>query len=337
MSAWNDASFLPLLLDHVATGIVVLDGESRIVKWNDFMVVNSGHKAEAVVNRVLFDVFPQLPRRWLEKKLESVRLLRNFSFTAWEQRPWLFNFAHHRPITGGIDRMRQNCVFMPIAPDPNGAVEFIAIMISDVTDVAIAQTRLESALVDLERLSTTDALTGVCNRRHLQDRLEAEIARAGRHAKPLSLAMFDLDFFKKINDTWGHAGGDEVLREVARRVKSILRTPDILGRFGGEEFVLILPDTDAAGAAVVAERARACIAATATAFGDKTIPVSASFGVAQSHAGLNTPEALLQEADLGLYEAKRAGRNRVVVCRMPESGTGAPPLAVLTPTLSGRA
>lgn len=164
-------------------------------------------------------------------------------------------------------------------------------------------------------LSRTDPLTGVHNRRSITELLENEVVRTTRHGPPLAVVILDLDFFKKVNDTWGHPTGDLVLKEAARRLRETLRQSDMVGRYGGEEFILVLPDTTLAGSARLVERCRARLAETPVAAGNGEIfHISASFGLAcnEQHIGLSA-EALIKAADNALYQAKSKGRNRVEV------------------------
>ncbi|NNJ92801.1 MAG: sensor domain-containing diguanylate cyclase [Gammaproteobacteria bacterium] len=165
----------------------------------------------------------------------------------------------------------------------------------------------------------TDALTGFYNRAYLERRLNEEISRASRYQQPLSCLFLDIDFFKKVNDTHGHASGDYVLKEVARRILSQLRGSDIPVRFGGEEFTLLLPQTCSEEALLLAERIRQAIHSTPVTTDDGlqltiTISIGISQTLAHEHeklAGLGA--ALLHDADTALYQAKEAGRNRAVL------------------------
>jgi diguanylate cyclase (GGDEF)-like protein len=175
--------------------------------------------------------------------------------------------------------------------------------------------RLHDREAHLEMLSKTDPLTGITNRREFFEALEREIGRAERRRAPLAVAILDLDHFKAINDGHGHLAGDAVLVAAAGRLAGELRREDVLARWGGEEFVLLLPDTDADGARVVAERCRARLHAEPVDFEGTAIEVTASFGVAARLAGAAAAsgEALVRAADEALYRAKREGRNRVEV------------------------
>ncbi len=171
----------------------------------------------------------------------------------------------------------------------------------------------------LKYIGLTDSLTGVYNRRYIDRRLLEEIGRARRQAYRISCMYIDIDHFKHVNDSVGHQGGDEVLREVAIRIKAELRLSDALGRFGGEEFVVLLIDADADSAAMVAQRIRASVSGTIfTLSNGVEVPVSVSIGVAtlddfeRDHAIEGVAQALVAHADSALYKAKDAGRNCVV-------------------------
>ena len=163
----------------------------------------------------------------------------------------------------------------------------------------------------LEQLSATDALTGLTNRRRFLESLENERNRIERYGGSLSLIMFDIDHFKKINDTWGHAVGDLVLREIARDAQRFLRKADSAVRYGGEEFVILLPETELPGATLIAHRLRQLVADTVIAHNQEPpISVTISIGVASLGPGESGDE-LLNRADKAMYQAKNNGRNRV--------------------------
>ncbi|MBN2346351.1 MAG: diguanylate cyclase [Candidatus Aminicenantes bacterium] len=173
-------------------------------------------------------------------------------------------------------------------------------------------TRRVRATRELERLARTDGLTGLFNRQHFLERLEAEAERAGRYRRPLSLMLIDLDRFKGVNDEYGHLAGDEVLVSAASRIRGVLRKSDFAGRYGGEEFCVALPETGVEGAAELAERLRKAMASRAHSLpGGGSLRVSCSIGVAT--AGAAGVADLLARADAALYAAKSAGRDRVHV------------------------
>lgn len=163
-------------------------------------------------------------------------------------------------------------------------------------------------------MAITDALTGLHNRRYLERHLATLVTQAVTQKKPLSLLVLDIDHFKSVNDGFGHAAGDEVLREFSRRVRKAVRGIDLAARLGGEEFVIAMPDTDAALALLVGERLRQKIAGEPFLVqdGSRQLTVTVSIGINSLISGEDTPQTLLKRADDALYRAKRAGRNRVV-------------------------
>lgn len=171
---------------------------------------------------------------------------------------------------------------------------------------------LRQAQAELARLAATDALTGALNRRSFYLGGEREVDRARRYGHPLTALMLDLDGFKQVNDTYGHACGDRLLTDLAQRCQQQLRISDLLGRVGGDEFAVLLPETDLNGAGLVAERLRLAVESWEPLEGRGPIEVSLSLGITALHAADNGLEDFLERADLALYEAKQSGRNRVV-------------------------
>jgi len=164
---------------------------------------------------------------------------------------------------------------------------------------------------ELERLATTDSLTGVLNRRHLTSLATVELERAARYGHFTSVIMLDIDYFKKINDIYGHVAGDEVLARLSQLLNKIARASDLVARYGGEEFVLVLPETNLTSAQDVAERIRQTVADTIFNIDEQSIRITVSLGVTSSERGAQDFESLLKDADQLLYQAKQAGRDRV--------------------------
>lgn len=174
--------------------------------------------------------------------------------------------------------------------------------------------RLRHSVRQTIELAVTDGLTGLHNRRYLDTHLRTLFARAKVRGRPLTVCITDIDRFKQVNDVYGHDAGDEVLKEFAGRIRSTVRGADLACRFGGEEFVVVMPDTPAEVAATVAERLRGMIEARPFQLrsGETPLMLTASMGIATIGPGIETPEQLLKQADRALYEAKNSGRNRVV-------------------------
>ena len=164
---------------------------------------------------------------------------------------------------------------------------------------------------EIYRLTTVDGLTQVFNKRYFMENLEREISRCKRYGRDLSLLIFDIDHFKKINDTYGHLAGDAVLKQLAGLVKFHIRREDFLARYGGEEFTIILPEIDHESAMVMAEKLRSLVEEERFFFEKVAIPVTISLGVASFNEHVTEAIDFIRESDKFLYEAKNAGRNRV--------------------------
>lgn len=165
---------------------------------------------------------------------------------------------------------------------------------------------------EIYRLSTVDGLTQIFNKRYFVETLERELSRARRYDRPLALMMFDIDHFKRCNDTYGHRAGDHVLRHMADLVRQRSRKVDVIARYGGEEFAVVLPEIDLAGAAQFGESLRRMVEEEEFVFEGRRIPLAISVGVADLEPGVANADDLIKKADARLYRAKQGGRNRVV-------------------------
>lgn len=251
------------------------------------------------------------------------------------QRPWLGAFAHcdHQLVcpgaveSGSIAMIpltyRQKllgsinlCSADPQRFTPAHATDFLAHL------GVIASFCIENAVnrARLLRSGFTDVLTGWHNRRYLTVRLSEELARARRDGTRLVCLMLDIDHFKRVNDNWGHAAGDAVLREIAQRVESQVRASDVAARYGGEEFVVLLPGTDVASAMLLAERIRMAVSRTPTELPNgEVVTITASIGISdvqpapESNDLKTVGDSLVARADVALYAAKSTGRDRIVV------------------------
>lgn len=174
---------------------------------------------------------------------------------------------------------------------------------------------LKDANDKLRELAIRDELTGLHNHRYFQDQIENEMTRSVRYKRPVSLLLLDLDFFKKVNDTYGHPAGDHVLRETAKTLQKLVRQSDVVARYGGEEFAIILPETATSSAKVLAQRVRRGIEQMQITFEKQSIPITVSIGLAgsdMSEEGITKTE-LISRSDQALYQAKHEGRNRVAL------------------------
>ena len=213
-------NLLESIIDRVEVGIFVLDKDLKVVLWNGFMAKHSGKAAQAVVGRPLLETFPELPAKWLEKKIHSVFLLKNFAFTSWEQRPWLFRFHHNRPVTGGIDAMQQSCTFVPIVEGEQ--VSHVCVNLFDHTDTAIFQLRLQTAIVALEQEKA--------EQRSLIERLDAAQSQLLQSEKLASIGQLAAGVAHEINNPVGFVNSnigalDTYVADLLRLV-AVLETGD---------------------------------------------------------------------------------------------------------------
>jgi len=309
----HDVAEVHWLLDMFQTvdvGLVVLTADYKIQVWNGFMENHSGLTPRQVRDRYLFDLFSEIDEEWLRRKCDPVILLKNRAFTIWEQRPYIFKFRNYRPITGVADYMYQNSTIFPIT-DVRGVVTHLCMIIYDVTDVATSRLELESMNGQLRQLSKTDFLTELNNRGTWEDALSHEFKRLKRSGHSSSLLMCDIDHFKRINDTYGHAAGDVVIKQVAQAVKKNLRETDIAGRYGGEEFAVLLVDTTADQALYFAERLRKTVENMQMEFNQQLLKATISIGIAQFHSNMTEHRQWIELADKGLYTSKANGRNQI--------------------------
>ena len=309
----TDFSEIHWLLDTLQTidvGIVGLDRERRVQVWNGFMTSHSGMSPATVIDRTLIEVYPDQDLSWLQRTIDAIFLLGHKAYSSWEQRPFVFQFRSYRPITGTTDFMYQNASFIPVT-GPDGEISHIAIIIYDVTETVTNKLALEEVNLQLTDISRTDGLTQLFNRAHWEERLNDEFKRFCRTNCSASLVIFDIDHFKKVNDTYGHQAGDEVIRETARALRETARTTDICGRYGGEEFVVILIDTSVEKAMIFAERMRSRIEELRVRYDEIEIKFTISLGISELNAEIVTAHQWLEQSDQALYLAKNSGRNCV--------------------------
>jgi diguanylate cyclase (GGDEF)-like protein/PAS domain S-box-containing protein len=296
------------MLQTIDVGLCVFDKNYDVKLWNGFMENHSGVSPQDIKGQNLFDAFPELPEQWFMQKAETVFLLGTRTFATWELRPWLFQFKNYRPITGVESYMRQNVTFAPLS-SVDGQIEHVCLILYDVTDVASNRKALEEANTELETLSRTDRLTGLNNRGYWEECLKQEYQRLERYGGDCALVIFDIDHFKKVNDTYGHPAGDEAIRQVSKLLQAVSRGTDVCGRYGGEEFVVILPGTKQEGALLFCERLREGIEGLTIQHEELSFQFTISLGVCLFEPGIEW----LQRADEALYQSKDGGRNRTSV------------------------
>lgn len=297
------------LLQNLDVGIIIIDRHYRIQAWNNFVENHSKLTLQGSHNQSIFEIFHEIPEEWFRNKVDTVFLLENAAFTIWEQRPYVFRFKNYQPITGTADYMYQNLSLIPLRALDN-QINYVGIIIYNVTEVVVAKEALRATNHRLERLNRTDNLTRLFNRRYWEECLTVEYHRFQRTQQPLSLVIFDIDQLKKINDLYDYQSGDQVLRITADLLRQVMRRTDIGGRYGGEEFAVLLIDSDSNAAMIFAERLRATIEAY-TIEGEHKIRYTISAGIATLSSQIKDPPSLIKHAQNALFWAKRNGRNRV--------------------------
>jgi len=295
---------LDQILNALSLGVLTLDRALRIESWNRWMELHSGRRAAEVLGQPLLELFPSLDTPAFNRSCRSVLRLGNYSYFSQKLHRQLFPFDPPRSLGARFDQMQQSCVMGPIREE-GGEISALFLVVQDVTELVA----YEQALQDM---NMHDGLTGVHNRRYLDHRLDVELERFRRYGRPLSVLLLDVDHFKAVNDRHGHTVGDVVLKGVAAALVARVRKSDLVARYGGEEFCCLLPETPREGALREAERLREAVAAVRHAGAEGELSVTVSIGVAEAATG-DAAEVLLRRADAGLYEAKRTGRNRVVV------------------------
>ena len=325
-----------MALDILAEGLVMIDRSGRIVLTNTSFQLLSGVSRSSLMGVHLssFDWSAGAPDTGEPGAGAKNSAVSDNSFgkTVFET-PWDMILEreaepHTMPVAitnlhGETIRFAVNAVAIRSG---DGIMKGVVVTFDDITDIEKKNLRLESAVKqlhaskleierkknELEVLATRDSLTGVLNRRSLFEGMHALVRDARLNGKPLSCIMTDIDHFKKVNDTYGHATGDEVIKLMAGLLTEHMDPTALVGRYGGEEFVIVLPDVDETQAALAADRLRQLFYACETLPSGKSIRLSASFGVASDTTGQLEPSALVDNADKALYKAKESGRNRVV-------------------------
>ena len=289
------------IIESMKDAVIVLDNKNRIIHLNPSMLVIIGETYSGVIGKFIKDVLP----RWLHK-IDAV-----------------INISEPQTERFVINDEQENYFEVnssPLYQRQESSVIGQLIVLHDITAQTVMMkekelliNKLEFIQSELRMLAVTDSLTGLYNRRHFFHLAEHEFKRAVRYGSSLSILMSDIDFFKTVNDNYGHVAGDYVLSMISGIIKKNLRTVDILARFGGEEFIIILPETNINAARGIAERIRLEISESSISFNDNVIKTTISMGLASLDKKVVGLEDLIKKADDALYCAKNSGRNQVCV------------------------
>ncbi len=301
-------AFLDSIMEGIGDGVVVIDRQYTILHANTAAASSLGLEKSELIRRKCYELIhrrdapcegPQVicPMRIVFGKGETTKVVHT-----------------HRDTSGN-----EQYIEITASPIKDGSGRIIAmaetyrnIMEKQADDDLMKLVKeLNDARARLRQMAITDELTGLRNRRYIMERLEEEFQRARRTGRPLSLIMLDIDHFKAVNDTYGHMFGDAVLRTVASRIRDCLRKHDLVGRVGGEEFLVVSPESDVQDAIIVAERIRRVVQSKAIAEGNLEVNVTLSAGVTALSEQDKSPDSVFSRADTALYMAKQEGRNRV--------------------------
>ena len=286
--------------------MLVLDATMRVVFWNSVLEQWTGIQRDKILGHDIRERFLHFKKARYSRRLESL-------FDGGP--PAVFSSQLHphflpAPLPSGRMRVLDSLA-VPVPKDIPGLYDAL-IAVQDVSSLADAMDALRQSRRRAEELAATDPLTGVANRRQFLDLGEKALSHARRNDNPCTILMLDIDHFKEINDRYGHPSGDEVLCMIVRVFRQTLRRSDIVARVGGDEFSILLLDTDTKIGQITADRLRKSVTAESLLFDDQEIQVHLSIGVAGLQPESDNLEKLILRADNALYEAKRNGRNRVV-------------------------
>jgi diguanylate cyclase (GGDEF)-like protein/PAS domain S-box-containing protein len=305
---------LAFVMNKISSAVISTDTDLRITYWNKSAEILYGWRESEVLGRGIDEI---CGTEFVEGRREIAdRIL-------WVEKTWRGELKqYHR--TG---REIWVDASMTLLEDENGTYIGRVTINHDVTERKLAEDELRRTKESIEQInltlrrafereqlaSRTDSLTGVFNRRYFFELLGYEFAASRRYERPLSLVMFDVDFLKKINDTYGHQVGDELLKKAAEIVRGELRTSDVLARYGGDEFVILLSNSDGADASMLLERIYREVKSAYIRVDNKKLGISISAGIASIQPDMEKADRLVMQADQALYTAKNTGRNRIVV------------------------
>jgi diguanylate cyclase (GGDEF)-like protein len=291
------------IFENINLGLIILDRDLTVKAWNRWMELHSTIPLREINGKSILDFYPHLAESKYLRFFKSALSFGNYAFFSQKLHKHLIPMNNPHHSVGHLPFMQQSCTAGPIRNELNEIVS-IYITVQDVTEYVI----YEHKLIEMSRL---DPMTMLLNRSHLEQCLMEDIKRSGRFGTALSVMMIDIDFFKSINDTYGHLCGDRVIRQIASLLKETVRQIDIVGRYGGEEFCCVLPETSAGNACVIAERLRETVEQAKLGFEGQALHVTISLGIAEYGEACNSLETLIKAADDALYVSKRSGRNMV--------------------------
>jgi diguanylate cyclase (GGDEF)-like protein len=306
---------LAAMLEHISAMVVLLESDGTLVSWNPAFAALTKLSASSKLE----DYFPQQDKLLFTSKLAFRDQKRWFA----ELKIRGEHTAHYDCLLIPVPDERFLFIAEPVRSDssPQETIERLNRQVklfqieSEFTKKLARnkQVEMEAVMVQANEVAQVDGLTFLLNRRMIVWKLQDEIYRANRYKSTFSISLVDIDHFKNVNDVYGHLAGDEVLRQVAYQLRDHIRHPDVVGRYGGEEFLILLPNTKSSAAAEQAGRLSKQVRETVMDINEQSLKVTVSIGIAQLQSGVDTWESLLKRADTALYEAKKNGRDRWVI------------------------
>ncbi len=314
-----EPSLLDWVLSNTPTGLILLDAQACVVFASKWLLLRADMTKDQVHGQPLLEVFPVLTGSHFDRALKNAMRSGFPSILSQTLHPSPFPLYAQASQRAESKLLRQSIQIVPMGPKDAqiAGQRYTLIQISDVTPSVLREGLLKAQAEKLNDMAHLDGLTGIGNRRAFNENLVSEMRAAARSATPLALIMLDIDHFKQFNDTYGHPEGDRCLIKVAEVLRQVCKRPrDLVARFGGEELIAIMPDTNAYGATLVAteilQAVRGLQLAHAHNSASSLVTVSAGIAIVEPGAR-ETSESILQKADAALYAAKRSGRDRLVV------------------------
>ena len=308
LAGWFVECGVEAFLETTSSLVAILDSKGKLLSWNaSFSQLKPDLAPGSTVKEFLSSPSRLLFDKFLKNSLkERIRKQANLEF-AWVNR-WGDFSSLFIPLPG--DRV----LFIA---EPVHAVADLETITAELEKIkrslAVKETELQAVIAQADEVSHTDALTFIPNRKSIIGDLQREVMFADRYGTPLAISLVDIDHFKAINDTYGHVAGDEVLRKLAMELRGRIRHPDVIGRYGGEEFLVVLPHSTSNAAVEQAERLRKHVQTLTIQSGDMEIKLTISLGIAQYKPHRENWQEFLSRADAALYRAKNSGRNQWVV------------------------
>jgi diguanylate cyclase (GGDEF)-like protein len=307
------------ILEHIYSMVALVESDGTLVSWNRAF---ESYKTKYPLAGNLQDCFAEKEKAKIHNRLNISQQVRfEVEFGTDSEEKAIFYDCVFIPFADGralfiADRFDTDSALQEIVQRLNRRMKMFQRESESAKKIAIKKhTEVEGIMAQATELSQVDALTFLPNRRMIVRELQDEVLRAERYNTLLSISVADVDFFKKVNDSYGHLVGDEVLKHVGYQLRDHIRHPDIAGRYGGEEFLILLPNTASAEAAEQAERLRNYVRETKVKVNNHILSVTISIGVAQFRRGVDTWDTLLNRADNAMYEAKSNGRDCWVVAK----------------------